>query len=187
MHLVSHIPESIWQMGSCDNFTSDICERLHIANVQEEHRSTNKVNYIRQMFKHNDQCTGLDYMEETLSYLALQGWYDIVSAKDFNGLSATDKRRSTHRAHHVPLPPIEDKPILWPVSQQLYHERETHVRGVCRRIKLTSLRDASDDLGIPTFGLLFCMQMEEHWEHKVSGLVLGYDQNVLLAGIFIKL
>jgi len=74
LHLVSHISESIRRMGSGDNITTDISERLHIANVKEAYRSTNKVNYIRQILKHNDQCTGLDYMEETLSYLALQGW-----------------------------------------------------------------------------------------------------------------
>jgi len=89
MHLVSNISESIWRMGSGENFTTDISEQLHIANLKEAHRSTNKVNYIRQMLKHNDRCTGLDYMEETLSYLALQGWYDIDSAKVFNLLSAT--------------------------------------------------------------------------------------------------
>jgi len=35
MHLVSHISESIRQMGSGDNFTTDISERLYIANVKE--------------------------------------------------------------------------------------------------------------------------------------------------------
>jgi len=35
MHLVSHISESIRRMGSCDNSTTDISERLHIANVKE--------------------------------------------------------------------------------------------------------------------------------------------------------
>jgi len=92
MHLVSHISESIRRMGSGDNFTTDISEWLHIGNVKEAYRSTNKVNYIQQMLKHNDWCTVLDYMEETLSYLALQGWYDIDSAKVFNLLSAADKR-----------------------------------------------------------------------------------------------
>src|SRR5258705_13475975 len=93
MHLVSHISEAIRRMGSGDNFTTDISERLHISNVKEAYRSTNKVNYIPQMLKHNDQCTSLDYLEETLSYLALQGWYNIDSAKVFNLLSAADKRR----------------------------------------------------------------------------------------------
>jgi len=139
MHLVSHISESIQRMGSGDNFTTDISERLHFTNVKEAYRSTNKVNYIRQMLKHNDRCTGLDYMEETLSYLALQGWYDIDSAKVFNLLSAPDKRRSTPRAHLLRLQTIQDEPIIRPISQQLYHLRETHVRGVCRSIKVTSL------------------------------------------------
>ena len=65
--------------------------------------------------------------------------------------------------------------------------RETHVRGVCRSIKLTSLRDALEDFGIPNFGRLFRAQIEEDWGHEVSGLVLGYDQNVLLDSIFIQL
>jgi len=92
MHLVSHISESIWRMGSDDNSTTHISEQLHIGNVKEAYRSTNKVNYIHQMLKHNDRCTGLDYMEETLSYLALQGWYDIDSAKIVNLLSAANKQ-----------------------------------------------------------------------------------------------
>ena len=91
MNLVSHISESIHRMGSGENVTTDISERLHIANVNEAYRSSNKVNDIRQMLKHNDQCTGLDYMEKTLSYLLLQGWYDVDSTKVFNLLSATDK------------------------------------------------------------------------------------------------
>ena len=35
MHLLSHISESIRRMGSGDNFTTDISERLHIPNVKE--------------------------------------------------------------------------------------------------------------------------------------------------------
>jgi hypothetical protein len=74
LHLVSHISESIRQVSSSHNFITNIFERLHIGNVKEAYGSTNTANYIRQMFKHNDLFTGLDYMEETLSYLALQGW-----------------------------------------------------------------------------------------------------------------
>ena len=54
MHLVRHLSESIQHMGSGDNFTTNISERLHIGNVKEAYRSTNKVNYIGQMLKHND-------------------------------------------------------------------------------------------------------------------------------------
>jgi len=92
MQVRSHISESILRMGSGDNFTTVISKPLHIRNVTEAYPSTKNVNYIRQMLKHNDRCTGLDYMEETLSYLALQGWYDIDSAKVFNLLSAADTK-----------------------------------------------------------------------------------------------
>jgi hypothetical protein len=139
------------------------------------------------MLKHNDHCTGLDYMEETLYHLALEGWYDIDSAKVFNLLSATNRRRSTRRAHLVLLQPVQDMPIICPGSQQVYRLRKTHVCGVCRSIKLTSLRDASEDFGIPKFGQLFHTQIEQDWGYEVSGLVLGYDQNVLLDSIFINL
>jgi len=58
---------------------------------------------------------------------------------------------------------------------------------VCRSIKLTSLRDASVDFGIPNFGQLFHTQIEDDRGHEVSGLVLGYDQNVPIDSVFIKL
>jgi hypothetical protein len=58
---------------------------------------------------------------------------------------------------------------------------------VCRSIKLTSLQDVSEDFGIPNFGQVLRGQIEEEWGHEVSGLVLGYDQNVLLDSIFIIL
>jgi hypothetical protein len=145
-HLVSHISKSIRRMGTGDNVTTNISERLHIGNVKKEYQSTNKVNYIPQMLKHNDWCTGLDYMEETLSYLALQGWYNIDSANFFNLLSAADKRRNTCRAHLLRLHHCLKEPFFRPVSQQVHHLRETNIRGVCRSIKLTSLEDASVDI-----------------------------------------
>jgi hypothetical protein len=91
-------------------------------------------------------------MEETMSYLALEGWYNIDSAKDFYLMSAADKRQSTRRAHLLNLQIIQDEPIISPVSQQVYHLGETHLGGVCTSIKLTSLRDASEDFGITKFG-----------------------------------
>jgi len=187
MHLVSHISESIWRMGLGDNFTTDISEWLHIANMKEAYRASNKVNYIRQMLKHNNRCTHLYCMEETLSYLALQGLYDIDFAKFVILLSASDKQRSIHRAHLLCLQTIQHEPFIWPVSQQVYHLREPHVCRVCLSIKLTSLRDASEDFGIPNFQQLFTMQSEEDLGHEDCGLVLGYDLNVLIDSIIIKL
>jgi len=103
MHLVSHISQLIQRMGSDNNFTTDISEQLHSGNAKEAYRSMNKVNCIRHMLKHNDRSTTLSYMEETLSYLALQGWYDIDLAKVYNLLSAAESRRTTCRAHPLHL------------------------------------------------------------------------------------
>ena len=137
IHLVSQISESIPRMGSADNFSTDIAELKLMANVKEAYRSSNNRYYIRQVIKHNDRCNGLDYMEETLSYLALEGWYDIDYAHVFNLLSATDILCSTCRAHLLRLQTIRDEPIIHPELHQVYHLRETHVRGVCRSIILT--------------------------------------------------
>jgi hypothetical protein len=46
MHLARHISQSFRGMGSGDNFSTDISEWLHIANVKKAYRSTNTVNYI---------------------------------------------------------------------------------------------------------------------------------------------
>jgi len=187
MHLVSHISKSIWQKGSSDNFTTDISERLHIANVKVAYWSSNKVNYIQQMLHHNDQCSSLEYMEKPLSYLALEGWYENYSATILNLLSDADKRQSTLRADLLRLQPIQDEPIICSALQPEYHSRETHVHRVCRSIKFTSLSDASEDFEIPNFGQLFRTQIDEDWGHHASGLVLRYDQNVLIDSIFMKL
>jgi hypothetical protein len=77
-------------MASGDNFTTNISESQYISNVKEVYEFTNKVNYIWQMLKYNDPCTGLNYLKAKLSYLALQGWYDIYSAYVFNLLSAAN-------------------------------------------------------------------------------------------------
>jgi hypothetical protein len=70
LNLVSHLPQSILRMGSGNDYPTNNSESLHPSNVKEAYRSTNEVNCIQQMLKFNDQCTGRDYMEETLSSLA---------------------------------------------------------------------------------------------------------------------
>jgi hypothetical protein len=118
MHLVCHISESIRWMDSNVNFTTYISEQLHIINVKEAYRSSNKLNWIWQMLKHNDQCTSRNYMEETVSYLAFEGWYIIDSANGFNILSATVKWQSSHRAHLLRLTQSRTSP-----RSAQYHSR----------------------------------------------------------------
>jgi hypothetical protein len=61
-----------------------------------------------------------------------------------------------------------------------------HVRRVCRSINLTSLRDSSEDFVMHIFGQLFRAQLEENCGETVCGIELGYDQNILIDGIYIK-
>jgi hypothetical protein len=64
---------------------------------------------------------------------------------------------------------------------------DTHVCVICRSNKLTPLRDAAVDFGIPNIRLQFRTQTEDDWGHEVSGLVLRYVQNLLIDCIFISL
>jgi len=165
----------MWPKSSGDNFTTEISEKLHIGNIKEVYRSTNRVNYIKQRLKHSDRCTGLDNMEETLMSLARQGWNNIVSANAFNLLTASDKRRNTGRAHRLCLQHCQNEQLFRHMSPQVYHLREIHVHGVCRSINLASLGEASKDVGIHNFGQLFHVQTEQHWWLELCGLVLAYD------------
>jgi len=155
--------------------------------VKETYQSNKEVNYIRQMLKPNDWSIGLHYIAETLSYLALQGWYDIDSAKVFNLLSATDTPWHTSKAHLLCIQHCQDEPFIRPVSQQVHHLRATHVCGLCRSIKWTTLRDASEHFGIRNFRQLFHTQNEQDWGLKVSWLELGYDYTILKDSIFFQL
>jgi len=62
-----------------------------------------------------------------------------------------------------------------------------HVGGVCRSIRFSLLRDPSEDFGFPNFGQLCHTQIAENRGHEVCGLVLGYDHNVLIDTISMKL
>ena len=61
----------IVRMGASDNFSTDISELLHISNVKDAYRASNRVNFMRQVLAHNDRHTALDYMHQTLRWLAL--------------------------------------------------------------------------------------------------------------------
>jgi hypothetical protein len=59
-HRVRDISDSIRRMGSGDNYTTEISNQLHLTKGNKPYRSSNKVNYIGQMLKHNDRSTSLD-------------------------------------------------------------------------------------------------------------------------------
>ena len=98
MHLLSHYREFIIRMGASHNFSTDISELLHISNITDAYRASNRVNFMRQVLVHNDRHTALDYMHQTIRWLALQGWHDKDSAALLNLIRAAEKRRYTRRA-----------------------------------------------------------------------------------------
>jgi len=136
------------------------------------------------MIKHNNRCTGLDYMEETLSHLALQGWYNIDSAKVLNLLSTTDKLRNTCRARLLRVQHCQEEPFFRPVSQQVHHLRETHVCGVSNLPHSEMHQKISE---FPSLASYSMHKFKRTGDKRFSGLVLRYDQNVLIDSIFIKL
>ena len=81
MHLPSHIGESIKLIGLLDNFTTDISEHLHIRNIKDAYKKSNRVDYIKQMLFYNDRALGLEYMSQALRTLALQGYGDEQCAR----------------------------------------------------------------------------------------------------------
>jgi hypothetical protein len=102
-----------------------------------------------------------------LSALALEEWYVVDSANESNLLSTSDTRRSTCKAHLMRLHTVQGEPIIHPVSQEIYHLRDTQVHEVCRSLKSPSPRDASVRFGIPNCGQLFRGQIDENWGAEV--------------------
>jgi hypothetical protein len=78
IHQVSHtIAGSIPRLDFGSTFTIGISAWQHISNVIGVYWSSNKVNSIGDMLKHNNCSTSLLNVEGTLWYLALQGKFTI--------------------------------------------------------------------------------------------------------------
>src|SRR3978361_2212978 len=101
MPLLSHITESIRQMGSPDNCSTDVSDLLHIERVKESYCSTNRVSFEEQMLWYNDRYTGLAYMVQTLEYLPLRGSFDWETARTLKMRSSVERLRSTRYARQV--------------------------------------------------------------------------------------
>jgi len=184
LHLASHVSQYIWQIRSGEIFSLNISDMLYTGNVKQRYRSTNKLNFMRQLLKHNDQSSGYNYMEMSHSHPGLRGWSPIDSAQVLNLLSTADKQWNTHRAHHILLQHCQDVPFDCPVSPQVHYWRAMSVHGLCRSIKLISLWDALKHFRVCKCRQLCCTHVQVDRRNEDSGLVLRYDQNVLKASIF---
>lgn len=137
------------------------------------------------MLKHNGCCASFDYIVETLSHLTIQGRCEIESANDFNWLSATDTWRNISSALRVYIWHYQWERFFHLTLQPGQYLIQCHHCGVCRRVKLTLLRDTSEDVRISKVGQLFWSQIEEASGQWVCGLVVIYDQNVLKGSILV--
>jgi len=162
-----------------DNFTPAISSQLATCNVCDTYTFSNTVDCIQQMVNHNDQCTGLGSMEETLSYLTLQGWYGTDTQTAPNLLPAADKSQNTLWAQSLHQPHWEKQATLEPLLRQTEHMIEMHVCGLCRSIRLTSCWETLVELEIPMIEQLSHKPSGEKWSPELSGLMYSYDENEL--------
>ena len=200
MHLLSHISESISQMGSPDNFSTDVSELLHVEMVKEAYRSTNRVNFEQQMLWYNDRYTGLTYMIQTLEYLALRGSFDADTARTLGMSSRAERLKSTRCARlkqaaasdassllnadarqglkprsvpsytRIAVPEARVRPGL----SQL--QKQTVLAGSVRTMKPLSLADAAEAFGINDLPVIFCQQIAAIWGPYLTERILGLDQ-----------
>jgi len=194
MHLVSNISESILRIWSGNTVATDISEWIHIGNVKVTYWQCERGILICwqsqiHLTAAQSQRAGYQssiYAGDTVVTCPLRlVWYWL--SKSIQPTICCRYLVKYSQSPSYKPPALAGRAIFPPISQQVYHLRETHLHGVCRSIKLTSLQDASLDCINVNIGQLFHAQMEEYWGHEGSGLVLGYDQNVLIGSIVIKL
>src|SRR5207302_11165890 len=95
MHMLSYVSSSIHRMGSPDNFSTHISELLHIENVKEVYRASNRVQYVEQMLWYNHRHTGIAYMVQVLEHLARRGMYDHDTARILSMQTRDERLLST--------------------------------------------------------------------------------------------
>ena len=174
MHLLSHYKSFIIRMGAPDNFSTDISELLHIANVKEVYRSTNRVsNFMFQVLRHNDRHTSLDYMHLNLRWLALNGWYTGDSARVLGLLTVEESKLLTRRARkkraELQQPEPAVKPSLRPPCAFSY----SAICAPSQMFKPLPIGDASSVFRIPTLAVLLRMYLNAQWGRDAVHLIWG--------------
>ena len=201
MHLLSHICERIRQMGSPDNFSTDVSELLHVEMVKEAYRSTNRVSFEEQMLWYNDRDTGLAYMVQTLEYLALRGSFDWETARTLKMSSGAERIKSTryarqaqacasagnagsHLSQEVGLvrsgPGYTSTHISVPeASDQPGMNRllqRTTLAGKAPNMHPLSLREAATRFGINDLATIFRHRIVDMWGPYLAERILGHAE-----------
>jgi hypothetical protein len=174
MHLLCHYREFITRMGAPDNFSTEISELLHISNVKEAYRASNGVNFMLQLLQHNDRYTAMDYMEHTLRWLALYGWYVEESAVVLNMMTGREKRQMTRCARQKRILAGESEPLIRPSTQPLRQFKLSTICARSRSFKRISLAEAAATFNIPTLPSLVRQHLHEIWGRDAVSVIWGY-------------
>ncbi|KAG0643370.1 hypothetical protein HOY80DRAFT_997773 [Tuber brumale] len=155
MHMLSHASNTIHRIGSPDNFSTDISELLHIENIKEAYRASNRVQYEDQMLWYNDRQTGIVYMVQILEDLALS-------------------RITTGRPSQN-LAPVISLQIQVPERKQQVDQvvQWTRVARRARGITRLSLIEAATHFSIPDPLVLFHHYAVELWGQQMDDQVHG--------------
>ncbi|KAF8415264.1 hypothetical protein EV426DRAFT_666012 [Tirmania nivea] len=100
MHLLSHLMDHIRQHRSYDSWTTDVSEGLHVS-LKDAYRSTNWVNFTKQLLAYLDTDLGMSMMRLNLTYLALNGFYVPDSAQILDLLPPPIKLLNTWRVRRI--------------------------------------------------------------------------------------
>jgi len=194
MDMLGHVSNSISQMGSPDNFSTDISELLHIENIKEAYGTSNRVQYEEEMLWYNDRHTGIAYMVQTLEYLALSRIYDHDTAKVLGMQTQNERLLSTRFARHrkrgpeirqhafrASSRPSQDLAPLISLTIQVPERKQrvdwviqrTRLAGRARGIKQLSLSKAADRFSIPDLPVPFRDYLEKLGGQRVAERVLG--------------
>jgi len=109
MHMLGRVSNSICQMGSYDNFSTDISELLQIENVKEAYRASNHEQYQEEMLRYNERHPGITYMVQTLEHLALSRIYDHDTPRVL-GMQTRNERLLSTRVAKTPGERSRDTP-----------------------------------------------------------------------------
>ena len=98
--MVGHVSNCIRRMESPYNFSTNISGLLHIENLEEAFRASNRVPYEQQMLLYNERYTGIAYTIQTLQHLGSSGIDDYDTARALCMQTRNERLLSTRVARH---------------------------------------------------------------------------------------
>jgi hypothetical protein len=85
---------------------------MHITNVTEAYRTSNGIIIMLLCHQHNDCYTAMDYMKQTVWWLAFEGWYNEESAVILTMMTAREPWQMTRCAWQKRILASQSGPLL---------------------------------------------------------------------------